>query len=320
MPIAFVLALVLAWQGVPQTLDGPTTATTAPGRQPDDRHRPDRLPGVDQGARQQRGRLPQRELLAPVREPHAAHELAGDAGHPGDARSPSPGRSGGWPATSARAGRSSPRWPASSSSARWSPCSARPAATRSSRPASSQALGNMEGKETRFGAAVGGLFAAVTTGTSTGAVNAMHDSFQPIAGLVPLFNIELGEITPGGIGAGLYGMLVIGCRPLGLHRRPDGRPDPGVPGQEDRGLRDEDGDARGARPGRKHPGLHGRWPPSPKPARPARSTPARTASARSCTPTPARPATTARRSPGSPATRPSTTSPAAWRCSSAATG
>ena len=74
-----------------------------------------------------------------------------------------------------------------------------------------QALGNMEGKETRFGAAVGGLFAAATTGTSTGAINSWHDSFQPIAGLVPMFNIELGEITPGGIGAGLYGMLVIGA-------------------------------------------------------------------------------------------------------------
>ena len=59
--------------------------------------------------------------------------------------------------------------------------------------------------------AIGGLFAAVTTGTSTGAINAWHDSFQPIAGLVPLFNMELGEITPGGIGAGLYGMLVIGA-------------------------------------------------------------------------------------------------------------
>jgi K+-transporting ATPase ATPase A chain len=74
-----------------------------------------------------------------------------------------------------------------------------------------QALGNMEGKETRFGAGVSGLFAAVTTGTSTGAVNAMHDSFQPIAGMVPLFNLLLGEITPGGIGAGIYGMLVIGA-------------------------------------------------------------------------------------------------------------
>jgi K+-transporting ATPase ATPase A chain len=73
------------------------------------------------------------------------------------------------------------------------------------------ALGNMEGKEIRFGAAVGGLFAAATTGTSTGAINAWHDSFQPLAGLVPLFNMELGEVTPGGIGAGMYGMLVIGA-------------------------------------------------------------------------------------------------------------
>jgi K+-transporting ATPase ATPase A chain len=72
-------------------------------------------------------------------------------------------------------------------------------------------LGNMEGKETRFGPAVSGLFAAATTGTSTGAINSWHDSFGPLAGLVPLFNMELGEITPGGIGAGMYGMLVIGA-------------------------------------------------------------------------------------------------------------
>jgi K+-transporting ATPase ATPase A chain len=74
-----------------------------------------------------------------------------------------------------------------------------------------QALGNMEGKETRFGASIGGLFAAVTTNTSTGAVNAMHDSLTPIGGLVPLFDLILGEISPGGIGGGLYGMLVIGA-------------------------------------------------------------------------------------------------------------
>jgi K+-transporting ATPase ATPase A chain len=72
-------------------------------------------------------------------------------------------------------------------------------------------VGNMEGKETRFGAAVGGLFMASTTGTSTGAINSWHDSAQPVAGLVPLFNMELGEVTPGGIGAGMYGMLVIGA-------------------------------------------------------------------------------------------------------------
>jgi K+-transporting ATPase ATPase A chain len=71
-----------------------------------------------------------------------------------------------------------------------------------------QALGNMEGKELRFGASAGGMFATTTTATSTGAVNAMHDSLSPIGGLVTLFLMQLGEITPGGVGAGLYGMLV----------------------------------------------------------------------------------------------------------------
>ena len=74
-----------------------------------------------------------------------------------------------------------------------------------------QGVGNMEGKEVRFGSSVGGLFMAATTGTSTGAVNSWHDSAQPLAGAVPLFNMELGEITPGGIGAGMYGMLTIGA-------------------------------------------------------------------------------------------------------------
>ena len=71
------------------------------------------------------------------------------------------------------------------------------------------AAGNMEGKELRFGVAMSAFFAAATTGTSTGAVNAMHDSLTPIGGLVPLFNMLLGCISPGGVGAGLYGFLVI---------------------------------------------------------------------------------------------------------------
>ena len=70
------------------------------------------------------------------------------------------------------------------------------------------ATGNMEGKETRFGILNSALFAVITTDASCGAVNAMHDSFTPLGGLVPLFNIELGEIIFGGVGAGLYGMLV----------------------------------------------------------------------------------------------------------------
>ncbi|MGA8169322.1 MAG: potassium-transporting ATPase subunit KdpA [Methylocystis sp.] len=69
--------------------------------------------------------------------------------------------------------------------------------------------GNMEGKETRFGVAMSALFAAATTGTSTGAVNSMHDSMTPLGGLVPLFNMLLGCISPGGVGAGLYGFLVM---------------------------------------------------------------------------------------------------------------
>jgi len=69
--------------------------------------------------------------------------------------------------------------------------------------------GNMEGKEVRFGVATSALFAAATTGTSTGAVNAMHDSFTPLGGFVPLFNMLLGCISPGGDGAGLYGFLVL---------------------------------------------------------------------------------------------------------------
>ncbi|MBY0338750.1 MAG: potassium-transporting ATPase subunit KdpA [Acetobacteraceae bacterium] len=69
-------------------------------------------------------------------------------------------------------------------------------------------LGNMEGKEVRFGLALAALFAATTTGASCGAVNAMLDSFTPLGGMVPLFLMQLGEVLPGGVGSGLYGMLV----------------------------------------------------------------------------------------------------------------
>ena len=68
--------------------------------------------------------------------------------------------------------------------------------------------GNMEGKEVRFGASLSALFAVITTAASCGAVNAMHDSFMPLGGMIPLLNILLGEIIIGGVGAGLYGMLL----------------------------------------------------------------------------------------------------------------
>ena len=71
-----------------------------------------------------------------------------------------------------------------------------------------QSGGNLEGKETRFGSAACGLFAGSTTGTSTGSVNCMHDSMTPAGGGIVLTNIMLGEVSPGGVGAGLYGILV----------------------------------------------------------------------------------------------------------------
>jgi len=76
-----------------------------------------------------------------------------------------------------------------------------------SAPSAEQAGGNMEGKEVRFGPALSALYATVTTDTSCGAVNSMHDSYLPLGGVVPLVNIQLGEVIFGGVGSGLYGIL-----------------------------------------------------------------------------------------------------------------
>ena len=94
--------------------------------------------------------------------------------------------------------------------------------------------GNMEGKEVRFGIAATALFATITTDASCGAVIGMHDSFTPLGGLVPLFNMHVGEVIFGGTGAGLVRHAAV-RHSRGLHRRPDGRTHTGVPGQEDRG-------------------------------------------------------------------------------------
>jgi K+-transporting ATPase ATPase A chain len=75
-------------------------------------------------------------------------------------------------------------------------------------PSAIQAGGNMEGKEVRFGIANSALFTVITTDASCGAVNNMHDSLMPLAGMVPMVNIMLGEIIFGGVGSGLYGMLI----------------------------------------------------------------------------------------------------------------
>jgi potassium-transporting ATPase potassium-binding subunit len=95
--------------------------------------------------------------------------------------------------------------------AAWAEQTGNPALTKigvSQANTATQAGGNMEGKSVRFGPIYSAQFAATTTGTSTGSVDASHDSFTPIGGMVPMVLIQLGEITPGGVGAGLYGMLV----------------------------------------------------------------------------------------------------------------
>jgi K+-transporting ATPase ATPase A chain len=74
---------------------------------------------------------------------------------------------------------------------------------------SQQSGGNMEGKEIRFGPGASGLWAASTTGTSNGSVNAMHDSFTPLGGMLPMSHIMLGEVSPGGVGVGLNGLLIL---------------------------------------------------------------------------------------------------------------
>jgi potassium-transporting ATPase potassium-binding subunit len=87
----------------------------------------------------------------------------------------------------------------------WSEASGNPAFARMGVDATG---GNMEGKEVRFGVANSALWATVTTDTSCGAVNSMHDSFTPLGGMIPMINIQLGEVVYGGVGSGLYGMLV----------------------------------------------------------------------------------------------------------------
>jgi K+-transporting ATPase ATPase A chain len=210
LPIAFVVAIFLVWQGVPQTLNAPAAATTLQGAQ-------------------------QTIALGPIASQEVIKELGNNGGgflnansaHPFENPTPltnfvemvlmfavpfsltyafgryAGNQRQGWAIFGAMAA----VFLVGAVAAMHSQTGGNPLFPA----AVDQSLGSVEGSDTRFGAGIGALFAAITTSTSTGAITSWHDSFQPIAGLVPLFNMELGEITPGGIGAGLYGMLVIGA-------------------------------------------------------------------------------------------------------------
>ena len=206
LPLALVVALVLAGLGVVQTLSGPASAHTVAG-------------------------ATQEIFRGPVASQEAIKEVGTNGGGPLNANSAHPfenptgltnlvemwallaipfaltfafgrlvgDRRQGWAIFAAMLA----LWAGSAALATWAEVGGNPQL---------QALGaagaNMEGKEVRFGAPASALFAASTTGTSTGAVNSSHDSFTPLGGAVPLVNMMLGEVSPGGVGSGLYGMLV----------------------------------------------------------------------------------------------------------------
>ena len=180
--------------------------------------------------------------------------------------------------------------------------------------------GNMEGKEVRFGIANSALWATATTAASNGSVNAMHDSFTPLGGLVPMWLMQLGEVVFGGVGCGPLRHADVRDR-RGVHRRPDGRAHAGVPRQEDRGLRDEDGVARDPDSAARGAGRHRARQRACR-ARASRASriPARTVSPRCCTRSRRPATTTAARSRAYRPTRPSTTRRSASRCGCRATG
>ena len=182
-------------------------------------------------------------------------------------------------------------------------------------PSALQAGGNMEGKEVRFGIANSALWAVATTDASNGSVNSMHDSYTPLGGLVPMINIQLGEVIFGGVGSGLYGMLLFAILAVFIAGLMVGRT------PEYLGKKIEAKEVKMAMLAILILPLSilgftalARF---FRPVSQDRRTRARTASAKSSTPTPRGPATTAAPSPGCQPTRPSTTRRSASRCCSA---
>ncbi len=261
LPLAAVGTLILVSQGVIQSLGGYVTSTgsAASTRRCDG---PRRLADRDQAAGNQRRRLLQRQQLLAIREPDAVLELRRDDLHP-----PDPGRGH-------RAVRPHGRQPppglgplrddASSSSsalfgvayaAEQNGSPAQHVAGEHTAVADGTTGGNLEGKEQRFGIADSAEWANITTDASNGSVNSAHDSYTGIGGLVPLTNMMTGEVIFGGVGSGLYGMLLMVLLAVfiaGLMVGQDAR----VPGQEGRGPRGQARPDRGAVRAAGRPGRH----------------------------------------------------------------
>jgi K+-transporting ATPase ATPase A chain len=206
LPISIVATLVLVWQGVPQNLNAYTEATTLEGARQMIAQGPVAAQEVIKMLGTNGGGFFNANSAHPFENPSAFTNLIemmlifsiGAAltnvfgRMVGDERQ-------GW----AVFGVMGILFLAGVATAYWAEAAGNPVLTQLG-----LAGGNLEGKEVRFGIANSALFATVTTDASCGAVNTMHDSLTPLGGLVPLFNMQLGEIIIGGVGAGLYGMLL----------------------------------------------------------------------------------------------------------------
>ena len=208
LPLSFVLALALVWQGVPQTFAGNATATTLEGAQqtlalgPVASQEAIKMLGTNGGgffnansAHPFENPTPLSNFLQMVAIFAIGAALTNVFGRMvGDQRQ-------GW----AILGAMGVLFLVGVAVTYWAEAAGNPLLTALGLDPS---MGNMEGKEVRFGIATSSLFAVITTAASCGAVIAMHASFTPIGGMIPLINMELGEVIVGGVGAGLYGMLL----------------------------------------------------------------------------------------------------------------
>ncbi len=197
LPICIVGALVLVSQGVIQNFAPYREVTTLEGAKqmiamgPVASQEAIKMLGTNGGG------FFNANSAHPFENPTPLTNFVADAARSSPSRRRSPTPTAAWRATSGRAGRSSPPWRVLFLVGRrrvayWAEAARQPGAR--SGLAVDQAAGNMEGKEVRFGVADSALFATVTTDASCGAVNSMHDSFTPLGGLVPLVNIQLGEV------------------------------------------------------------------------------------------------------------------------------
>ena len=204
--------------GVIQNTHGFTDVHTVAGATQKIPGGPNASHGVDQAARHERRRLLQRQLRAPVLEPDRLQRLPRALRDPRSSRSRSRSRSGGWSRTSARATRCSRSWsciwlgvqPRSRSSPRSSGNPKLDARGVTQTVTATSPGGNARGQ----GGALRARrrrrsWCASTTGTSNGSVNSMHDSYTPLGGMTCLVHMKLGEISPGGVGVGLNGLLVL---------------------------------------------------------------------------------------------------------------